>query len=141
MKTELVMFDTIENSNIGNKKGFVALVSIILIDMIWFKISMKKYRSGIGNMRKSIRYIPAGISWFLVSCALSVQNPKSLKEAMTYGALVGFVIYGVYNATNYAILKDWTIGVSLMDTAWGTFVCSMVSLILYKVFGKYKTKD
>jgi uncharacterized membrane protein len=138
MKTELVIFDTTENSKLGTKKGFIALISIIILDLIWFKFSMKKYRKEVPSITNSIRYIPSVIAWFLVACALSVQNPKSLKEAIAYGSLVGLVIYGIYNATNYAIFKNWTINVSIMDTIWGIVVCSIVSIILYKIFGKYK---
>jgi uncharacterized membrane protein len=138
MKTELVIFDTIENSKKGVMKGVVAMLTLICIDMIWFRLSKKTYQKEVPNIMNTIRYPGALISWFLVACALSVHNPKSLKEAIAYGSLVGFVIYGVYNFTNYAVLKNWTLNISIVDTIWGVIVCSITSIVLFKIFSKYK---
>ena len=138
MRSELVFFDSIKNSEKGTAKGAVALVSLIALDAIWLTVMKKFYKKHIGHVMGKFRLIGGLIAWFFISCALSVQSPKSLKEAMTYGALVGFVIYAVYNGTNFAIIKGWTTEVSLVDTAWGATVCSIVSGILYKIFGEYK---
>ena len=43
--------------------------------------------------------------------------------------LLGFFIYAVYETTNMAIFKDWTINVALMDTIWGGVLYSFTTLI------------
>ena len=45
--------------------------------------------------------------------------PRSIQEAIVYGALVGLAIYGVYNGTNYAINKQHTLKITVLD-----IVCS-----------------
>ena len=45
--------------------------------------------------------------------------------------LLGFVIYGVYETTNYAILKDWSPLVVVMDSIWGGLLF-MITTIIYK---------
>lgn len=139
MKTELIFFDTFESSKQGTIRGLIAILSLITLDLIWFRISktLKIYTDVQTKKMKYKEYISALLSWLLISCALSVQLPKTLKEAMTYGMLVGLVVYGVWNFTNYAIMK-WPIKTIIADTLWGMFVCSMASLSLFFIYHKPK---
>ncbi len=47
---------------------------------------------------------------------------NNIFHAAGYGALLGCVIYGVYNFTLLAIMKDWPVGAGFIDWAWGTFL-------------------
>ena len=47
-------------------------------------------------------------------------------RTFAYAALFGFVAYATYDLTNLATLKNWPLGLSLLDMAWGTFL-SVVS--------------
>ena len=131
MKTELVLFDT---SKKRFMKGGIALLSIFLLDMIWFKLSKKIYKDVV---QSKIRKMGAFVAWFFMAYALSAQNPKSLKEAVVYGANVGLVIYAVFNGTTYAINKNWDIKTSLYDTVWGITNCAITSAILFKFTNAY----
>lgn len=42
--------------------------------------------------------------------------------AALYGALFGFFVYGTYDMTNLAMLKQWPVSVAVLDIAWGAFV-------------------
>ena len=50
--------------------------------------------------------------------------------------LLGFFIYGVYDTTNMAIFKDWSLGVGLIDLTWGGFLF-LITTYLYKNSVKY----
>ena len=50
--------------------------------------------------------------------------------------LLGFFIYGVYETTNMAIFKDWSIKVGLIDLTWGGFLF-LITTYLYKKSIKY----
>jgi uncharacterized membrane protein len=50
-----------------------------------------------------------GLNYFII------DQRKSLKEAFMFGV----IIYGVFEATNYAIFKRWTLDTVLLDTLWG----------------------
>lgn len=52
---------------------------------------------------------------------LAVPRAASLPAAFAAGAVFGAVVYGVYDFTNYATLRDWPFAVVLVDVAWGTF--------------------
>ena len=59
----------------------------------------------------------------------------STLRAAAYGALLGCIIYGVYDFTCLAILKDWPVKMAFFDIDWGTFLCSwssFMTLFLYQ---------
>ena len=101
--------------------------------MIWFQILDYKKEGGV---TKKMNIISGLISWLLICSAISVQLPKSYKEAVVYGMLVGLVIYGVFNSTNFAINKDWSLKLSILDTMWGVVVCGIASSVVYLIFHK-----
>jgi len=49
-------------------------------------------------------------------------------------ALLGGVINGVYELTNYSILKKWSINTVVMDTLWGATSWGLVTYITYSIF-------
>ena len=50
--------------------------------------------------------------------------------------LLGFFIYAVYETTNMAIFKDWSVSVGLIDLSWGGFLF-LITTYLYKNSVKY----
>jgi len=54
-----------------------------------------------------------------------------------YGALFGVVVYGVYDLTNLATLKDWSLKVTLLDMLWGGIIygtSSYITLVIARYF-------
>ncbi len=78
------------------------------------------------------RLLPAFIVYALflvmVWCIILPLAGNSLTQALFYGALLGFVLYGIYDMTNLAVLKDWPVKVAVIDWLWGIFLCSTCSL-------------
>ena len=62
-----------------------------------------------------------GLNYFIIS------NHKSILDAY----LLGIVIYGVYETTNYAILDNWTISFAIIDTLWGGILFALTTKIFY----------
>ena len=132
MKTRLIFFDSFENSKDGFIRGFIVFISLIFFYLIWFKIV--DYSSVIN--RKKINIYSAIIIWVLLSSALAVQIPSNYKEALTYSALVGLSIFGVFNTVNYTINKNWPIKIAILDTLWGIINCSIAGSILWVLYWK-----
>jgi uncharacterized membrane protein len=61
----------------------------------------------------------AGVQVFAVRPALASGDWKT---AALFGALFGFFAYATYDLTNMATMKVWTLRVTLLDIAWGTFL-------------------
>ena len=133
MKTQLIFFDSIEESRKGTLRGLVAIAVLIILDLLWFQIM--DYSPII---TKKFNFISAFITYVLLCSAIGVQQPNSVEEAIVYGALVGFVIYGVFNGTNYSTNKNWTVKIALLDTMWGMFVMSAAATVVYFIFHKDK---
>lgn len=45
----------------------------------------------------------------------TIDKVKTPQEAF----ILGMLVYGVYDSTNYATLKNWDLGVAIKDTLWG----------------------
>lgn len=134
MKTELIFFDTYHNGLQGTMRGLIAFISLIILDAIWFSITKNKYHT----TKSPINIYAALCVWLIICSALAVQLPKSYKEALVYSLLVGLVIYGVFNLTNFAIFKEWKFSIVIMDTLWGMFNCAVAGSLIYLLYWKNK---
>ena len=77
------------------------------------------------------------ISGILIVSALGVQVPNTRKKAVVYGALVGFVVYGVSNSVLLATSNKWGYPLSLVDTSWGIASTALLAYILYEIVQKW----
>ena len=62
-----------------------------------------------------------GVNYFII------DPKKPLADAF----LLGLVIYGVYETTNYAILKKWQPQAVALDTLWGGILMALTTKITY----------
>jgi uncharacterized membrane protein len=67
-----------------------------------------------------------GIAVFVIPRAATVSS------AAVYGALLGLVVYGVYDFTNYSTLRQWPFALTLVDMMWGT-VASAASAVAVRL--------
>lgn len=129
---------------------FVGLVLAILIDVIWISTVAKKiYLAAFSNIMLSPehmeprQWIAAIIAWLvlvigIVLFILPQTAPSKLKHAAGLGALYGFVVYGSYEFTNYAIFKYWPLNILAIDLAWGCIFCATLTVALTLLQGKLK---
>jgi uncharacterized membrane protein len=65
-------------------------------------------------------FLIAGINYFII------KPRKSVSDAF----LLGIVIYGVYETTNYALFKNWSIITVIIDTLWGGLLFAFTTYIV-----------
>jgi uncharacterized membrane protein len=58
-----------------------------------------------------------GILYFAAIPAIRADAPGL---ALLNGAILGFVAYGTYELTSWAVMRDWHPQMVAMDLAWGT---------------------
>lgn len=109
--------------------AYVATLAIfVAIDFVWLSTMAERlYRPAMGDMlAPEFRVAPAvafyllyagGLTFLAVREGLRRASPAT---ALIYGAVVGFTAYATYDLTNQATLKDWSIGLTLADLAWGS---------------------
>jgi uncharacterized membrane protein len=125
-------------------KNFLVVLGLFLvIDLPWLTtINGPMYKQQFLNINKgpvnvSIRnWISAGIAYLLLAFGLyyfiikpELPNPTpNYTKIFITGALLGLIIYGVYNGTNMTIINEWTTKVSIADTIWGTSLSGILSI-------------
>lgn len=124
---------------------FIALAIFLGIDAIWLSFIAKEfYQKQIGILMKSnINWISAFLVYalFIFGLVILVIMPgiekKSLINIVISGTLLGLVSYGVYDLTNLATLKNWTLIMTVVDMVWGALVGGLVSLFTYLIIIKF----
>ncbi len=112
-------------------------IFVILVDSVYLRLNKKMYEPII-DPSIGINYTSAIISWLIIVITIQLvilsRNDLTESNAITYGAFLGFGMYALYNATNYATFSNkWNITMAIVDTAWGTFLTGLTSYFLYKI--------
>ena len=105
-------------------------VTFVVLDFLWLAVIAKGFYQGQvgGLMASPPNFVAAGLLYLLYSAGLvgfvvlPALGAGSLGQAALVGALLGLVVYGVYDLTNLAVLKGWTVPVAVVDMLWGAVV-------------------
>jgi uncharacterized membrane protein len=109
---------------------FATFLTVLAMDAVWLTFRYSYHASLFQSIQKSpleVRIVPAFLIYLLLPFALyiwAIQSSKSIGQAAAKGALVGGIMYGFYDLTNYATLTKWTLEMSIIDVLWGIIVCS-----------------
>jgi uncharacterized membrane protein len=100
---------------------------MLLADAAWLSYIAPDFRAMVAKIQgspMSAKMVPAAICYVVMILGLwyfvirgAGRDPM---EAATQGAALGATVYGVYEMTNLAIIKDWSPRLAVMDWIWGT---------------------
>jgi uncharacterized membrane protein len=79
-----------------------------------------------------VNIIAAGITYVFLIFGINyfiIQKNRSVKDA----ALLGLVIYAVYEFTNLSLFKNWSYLTAFIDTIWGAVLFGLTTGIVYKI--------
>lgn len=118
------------------KKLIASAIVLVVIDFVYLS-TMSKYFNNLVNkiQGRPIQFkllgallcyifLVGGLNYFIIN-----QN-KPLIDAFILGA----VIYGVYETTNYAIFDDWNWFPVIADTIWGGILFYLTTKIVRDYF-------
>jgi uncharacterized membrane protein len=122
----------------------VVLPTVLVLDYLWIGLVMSQfYDAEFGSLarRNSANAMaprwPAAIMVYLILPASMVfflrphlTPDVSVMQAFLIGAAFGAAVYGVYDFTNYALLENWSLRLTLVDLAWGTFLGGAVAVVM-----------
>jgi uncharacterized membrane protein len=106
------------------------ILVMVVIDLLWIGVIAKPlYQQGIGHLMAErpnmlvalLFYLVFAVGLMVFAVAPAGGSADWGKTALT-GALFGFVAYATYDLTNLATLKNWPVGLALLDMAWGSLV-------------------
>jgi uncharacterized membrane protein len=120
------------------KLAAVGAVAFMVLDGVWLGLLMKNfYREQLAPI---VRLADGGIApnWpaaFVVYALLGagialfvIPRAPTVSSAAGLGALLGLVVYGVYDFTNYSTLRQWPFALTLADTAWGSLASAAAAV-------------
>jgi uncharacterized membrane protein len=119
----------------------VTAVVFLVIDFIWLsQVARGFYFERLGELlldKPNLGAATAFYAIYVVGVVIFSVAPAlrtdSATTALTYGALFGFFAYATYDMTNYATLRNWSLVVSLVDTAWGACLTGVSALLGFLV--------
>ena len=112
-------------------------ILLVLIDSLYLSFISVPF----GNMIKEIQgsgmkvklfpaivvYVSLVASWMVF--IYPELKKRTLKETMLRSGLLGFFIYSVFDFTNMAVIKDYRLGLAIIDSLWGGILFSMTTAL------------
>lgn len=124
------------------KPAIVAFIIYIILDIIWIGfIASGFYQTHLASIARikdgnfEIIYWAGAAVYILMALGLSLYILQPTPASASYielflkGALYGFIAYGIYDMTNLATLKDWSITIAAVDMTWGAFLCGTTACL------------
>jgi len=133
MRTTIVFFESVKESRNGTMRGLVAFIYLAIVNVLWYYLVI--------NFQLYDEIRPPGargwifiLTFFLLCSALGAQKPGNAKEAIVYGLLLGFVIWGVQDTINYSLYQSLSIWDAFVDWIYGTLSMGLVAGMLFYTF-------
>ncbi len=110
----------------------VSAIALISIDFIYLNVIKDFFKKQIQNVQGSqmqVNFLGAALCYIFLIVGINyfiIKPRKSVNDAF----LLGLVIYGVYETTNYALFKNWSIITVIIDTLWGGLLFASTTYIV-----------
>ena len=117
---------------------FLMLLSAIVmisLDFVYLSVMKGYFMNQVKNVQGSalkLNYFGAAICYVFLVAGLNyfiIKPRKSVSDAF----LLGLVIYGVYETTNYALFSNWSIVSVIIDTLWGGLLFASTAYVVEKL--------
>lgn len=114
-------------------------VLFLAIDAVALKLMLRPlFERHVGDMLLADPRLGVAAAFYALYCIGIVHfavapglEQGSAPVALGNGALLGFLAYGTYEATNYATLRGWDWRMVAVDLVWGTALTAGAALAGY----------
>ena len=119
----------------------IGAVAFMVLGGIWLGLLMKNfYRQQLAPIVRLADDGGIAPNWpaaFVVYAMLGlgiavfvIPRAPTASMAAAYGAVLGLVVYGVYDFTNYSTLRQWPFALTLADVAWGVLASATAAAVV-----------
>lgn len=126
----------------------ITIAIVFIIDMLWLGLIAKKlYADNLGHLLRKTDGVMSPIWWAAAMVYLCIALgivffvlPKAHGDymiAITAGVVLGAVIYGVYDFTNYSLVATWPLKITLIDFIWGMVLCGLSSFFTSMIQNRF----
>lgn len=111
----------------------VSAIVMVVIDYVYLYLFKGYFSNQIKNVQGSplsMNLLAAAICYIFLILGLNyfiIKPRRSVRDAF----LLGIVIYGVYETTNWSIFKNWSIFTVILDTLWGGTLFAATTFIVH----------
>jgi uncharacterized membrane protein len=110
-----------------------AALVLVALDMLWLGFVAKAmYQQAIGHLMAEQPKLWAAVAFYalyaiglLVFAVAPQAEDPAWGRPILMGALFGFFAYATYDLSNLATLRNWPLGLTLVDIAWGTLLSAV----------------
>lgn len=110
------------------------LIPFLILDAIMITFVVKPlFDQHIGYLMTDLRVAPVAAFYLAYIAGLiylvSLPAIRTGAPILIPAAVIGFMAYGTYEFTSYAIMKDWTFRMLATDLIWGTCLTAATTWI------------
>ena len=113
----------------------ISAIVFVILDGTYLNLVKGYFNKQVKSIQGSdiqINIVATGLTYVVLIYGLNyfiIRRNKSVQEA----ALLGFFVYSVYELTNLALFKNWSVFTVIIDTLWGTVLFGLTTAIVYKI--------
>lgn len=111
-------------------------ILLVLVDSVYLffigKPIFDKTVSAIQNSNLVVKIPPAIFTYILMAVILNYFIISANKPAFD-AFILGFCTYGIFDFTNMAIFKNYSLKTAISDTLWGAILFFIVTTITYSL--------
>jgi len=115
------------------KQVVTSAITMLMLDGLYLNAIGTQYGEQVAKVQRTAMnikmsgvvacyiFLIVGLYYFIL------KENRSIFDAF----LLGIVIYGVYDATTYAIFKHWSPVLAITDTLWGGILFALTTAVVY----------
>ena len=110
-------------------------IIILLVDSVYLNTFASYYNNQVKLVQNSpikLNILGVGLSYLFIIIIFN-QFVLGYNLSLSESFLLGFLIYGIYEATNLAIFKKWSLMSVFIDTIWGGLLFVIVNFIMKQI--------
>ncbi|MBS0242212.1 MAG: DUF2177 family protein [Proteobacteria bacterium] len=112
-----------------------ALLAMLVLDALWISlVALPMFRARLGAVMAPSPVLGAVVAFYVIYAfglvTLAVRPAlasRSLRTAISSGAILGLTAYATFDLTNLAILAPWSLDLATLDIAWGVVISGLAA--------------
>ena len=119
-------------------KYIVSAIILVLVDFIYLNIIKDFFGKQIIKVQgfpMKVNLVGAILCYIILVLGINyfiIYQNKSILDAF----LLGLLVYGVYETTNYALFSNWSFTTVIIDTLWGGILFALTTYLTRYFFPK-----
>ena len=114
----------------------VSAITMVVLDYVYLSLMTNYFANQVKNVQGSplkLNFLATAICYIFLILGLNyfiIKPRRSVQDAF----LLGLVIYGVYETTNWALFSNWSVISVIIDTLWGGILFAITTYVTTRIF-------